>query len=92
MTLSSDELVPGDVFEVPVFSKMPCDAMLLQGIAVMNEAMLTGESIPVVKSAFPPENTSFSATLDKKHTLYSGTEVIQVRQSSEGQEVLALAV
>jgi len=32
---------------------MPCDIILLNGSVVMNEAMLTGESIPVLKSALP---------------------------------------
>lgn len=36
---------------MPEFKKMPCDAILLDGLAVMNEAMLTGESVPVVKAS-----------------------------------------
>lgn len=43
------ELVPGDIVEIPENCLMPCDFILLNGQCIMNEAMLTGESIPVIK-------------------------------------------
>ena len=46
----------------------------------MNEAMLTGESIPVMKSSLPYNSKeTYSETETTKHTLYSGTSVIQTR-------------
>lgn len=39
---------------------MPCDVVLLTGSAVLSEAMLTGESAPVLKGAIP---------LDSPHTM-----------------------
>jgi cation-transporting ATPase 13A2 len=33
--------------------KLPCDFILLSGTCIINESMLTGESIPVIKSALP---------------------------------------
>ena len=51
--IESGDLVPGDVFIVPEKLKMPCDAVLLNGEAIMNEAMLTGESLPAVKEPIP---------------------------------------
>lgn len=51
--ISSTELVPGDVIMVPEATNLPCDLVLLSGSAIVNEAMLTGESIPVLKSSVP---------------------------------------
>ena len=48
------ELVPGDVFSLLATKDndiVPCDCLLLRGSAVVNEATLTGESIPQMKDA-----------------------------------------
>lgn len=42
--ISSAELVPGDIIELPSNKQgtLPCDAILLTGVCVVNESMLTG--------------------------------------------------
>lgn len=50
LSISSDQLVPGDVIVVPDNTIMPCDAVLLSGQCIVNESMLTGESVPVIKN------------------------------------------
>ena len=57
---------------------MPCDAILLEGAAVVSEAMLTGESVPVIKAPLPDSDEIYNIERDNKHTLYSGTEVLQL--------------
>ena len=49
--MSSVELVPGDVVLLATSGgyMMECDAVLVEGSAVVNESMLTGESIPITK-------------------------------------------
>ncbi|XP_070810736.1 polyamine-transporting ATPase 13A3-like [Pituophis catenifer annectens] len=97
----STELVPGDVLLVPPEGlTMPCDAVLLSGTAIANESMLTGESVPVTKTALPvPAQEADGALRDpdydpdehKRHTLFCGTSVIQTRYYS-GEPVRALVI
>jgi P-type E1-E2 ATPase len=37
--------------------KIPCDAILYDGEALLNEASLTGEIVPVAKYALPDSDT-----------------------------------
>ena len=50
--VNSADLVPGDVIEVPR-EILPCDCILLTGTVIVDEAMLTGESVPVIKTGLP---------------------------------------
>ena len=47
--INSNELLPGDIIEIRDDDILSCDVVILTGQVVMNEAMLTGESIPVMK-------------------------------------------
>jgi len=86
------EMVPGDVFDAsdPDLAVLPCDAVLLSGDAIVNESMLTGESVPVSKipvkdeslRAMSREVKQGSSEVDgelAKHYLFSGTKIIRVR-------------
>mmetsp|Transcript_7330 Transcript_7330/g.8783 ORF Transcript_7330/g.8783 Transcript_7330/m.8783 type:complete len:155 (+) Transcript_7330:722-1186(+) len=53
IAIESTELVPGDIIEVPKGKTLPCDLILLSGSAVVNESMLTGESVPILKNSLP---------------------------------------
>ena len=75
--INSSELVPGDVIEIPENTAMPCDLILLTGSCIVNESMLTGESIPVIKNSLPFTNSDkFNSEADSKYTLFGGTKVI----------------
>lgn len=43
-SVPSQDLVPGDVYEVsdPSLNQVPCDCILLSGDCIVNESMLTG--------------------------------------------------
>ncbi|XP_056148990.1 LOW QUALITY PROTEIN: polyamine-transporting ATPase 13A3-like [Lampris incognitus] len=80
----STELVPGDVIIVPTNGMiMPCDAVLVHGTCIVNESMLTGESVPVMKTSLPSSGAEGASIYNiedhKRHTLFCGTHVIQTR-------------
>ncbi|KAI4490957.1 hypothetical protein M0802_010631 [Mischocyttarus mexicanus] len=79
-SVSSNELVPGDIIELPNHHGMVvCDAVLLTGQCIINESMLTGESVPVTKTPLPSNQVPYDSQQCSHHTLYSGTTIIQTR-------------
>ncbi|KFP81420.1 putative cation-transporting ATPase 13A2, partial [Apaloderma vittatum] len=94
MVVSSAELVPGDCISLPTDGTVvPCDAALLTGECMVNESMLTGESVPVMKTPLlagsQAASTLYSPEEHRRHTLFCGTQVIQAK-SYVGKEVLAV--
>ncbi len=49
----------------------------------MNESMLTGESIPAIKTPIPPTQQEYDRVRDAKYTLYGGTKVVDARKEGE---------
>lgn len=99
--VESSELVPGDVYEItdPSLTQFPCDSLLLTGDCIVNESMLTGESVPVSKSPTTEEAltmldlTASSVHPDvAKHMLFCGTKIIRARRPQEGKDDEAAAL
>jgi cation-transporting ATPase 13A3/4/5 len=98
MTLDSVDLVPGDVFEVTpgIITHLPADSVLLNGDCIVNESMLTGESIPVSKSPivdtelqaldFEKEDPASISSMSR-YFLFSGTKIIRSRASAGASNV-----
>lgn len=100
-----EELVPGDLYELsdPRLLAIPCDSVLVAGDCIVNELMLTGESVPVSKvPALDDVLRRHLAGFDlpfvqKNHVssalarlyLFLGTKTVRVRRSADGP---ALAV
>lgn len=84
--ISSVELVPGDLFELPEDGlALPCDLILVNGTVIVNESMLTGESTPIIKTHIPNTKNNFSGQVDKKYILYAGTKIVQKRAHGGGK-------
>ncbi|NXA31114.1 AT135 ATPase, partial [Eudromia elegans] len=88
--LESRHLVPGDMFLLDGKNlSLPCDAVLIDGSCVVNEGMLTGESIPVTKTPLPLMESpmpwkTHSMEDYRRHVLFCGTEVIQAKPTGRG--------
>ncbi|CCH44280.1 putative membrane protein [Wickerhamomyces ciferrii] len=100
--IDASDLVPGDIYEIsdPSLVNFPCDSVLLSGDCIVNESMLTGESVPVSKLPATRETldvlikdslkTQISPFLAKSY-LFNGTKIIRVRHPY-GDPAMALVV
>ncbi|KAG5859471.1 haloacid dehalogenase-like ATPase [Encephalitozoon hellem] len=81
--VSSEDLFPGDVIKITSSVIVPCDLLLVKGSCAVNEAMLSGESIPLAKEDISERNPEdvFDRCKDKRHVLYAGTEIVMIRDS-----------
>jgi manganese-transporting P-type ATPase len=96
--IMSDQLVPGDICSIgqkvpgvvvrpedDKLTNVPCDLLLLRGNCVVNESMLTGESVPLRKESIASDGDHSDALLiddgtsqvHKKHVLFGGTKILQ---------------
>ena len=87
------QLIPGDVFIVRPGESVPVDGEILEGASSVDEAMLTGESLPVAKH---PGDKVFAATVNAEgmlrcratgvgeHTLLAG--IIRLVDAAQGSK------
>ncbi|MFH0975403.1 MAG: cation-translocating P-type ATPase [Spirochaetota bacterium] len=73
VSLPARELVPGDVIVLTAGNKIPADARLLESVNLqVEEAALTGESLPVDKNTSVLDNRDL-ALGDRKNMIFAGT-------------------
>ena len=75
-------LVPGDIFIVRPGESLPVDGEVVEGASSVNEAMLTGESMPVAKG---PGDRVFAATANSEGSL-------RCRATSVGEHTLLAGI
>lgn len=76
MTIPIEQVIKGDVVMVRPGEKIPVDGLVLEGASAVDEAMLTGESLPVEKSA---GDTVIGATIN-------GNGVLKVQATKVGAD------
>lgn len=89
----------GDIVNLSTsqISTVPADLFLLSGDAIVNESMLTGESVPVSKTPAKDETLLHwrdDKTENAKSFLYGGTRVVRIRgaMTTDGRGKPALAI
>ena len=95
--VDSSELVPGDLVDLSEESMhtFPADLVLLSGDAIVNESMLTGESVPVSKvpidDAGVQSMTSVGGDVSPdlgKHFLFCGTRIVRIRKTESAHSTV----
>ncbi|EIM75230.1 potassium-transporting ATPase subunit B [Nitritalea halalkaliphila LW7] len=61
-TVSSSDLKKGDLFLCEAGDVIPADGELVEGLAAIDEAAITGESAPVIREAGSDQNTVIGGT------------------------------
>lgn len=77
-----DVLIPGDIFMVKPGEAIPVDGEVIDGVSNTNEAMLTGESMPVAKMA---GSRVFAATMN-------GDGLLRCRATGVGTQTLLAGI
>lgn len=78
------DLLPGDVVRIDSNSKVFFDGVLVKGTCLIDESLLTGESVPVSKTALARDQDK----VQPNNLLYCGSKCLIVRE----KEVLALVL
>ncbi|KAI1373317.1 hypothetical protein F4677DRAFT_228119 [Hypoxylon crocopeplum] len=95
--IQSDKLLPADLVSVgrtKEDSGVACDMLLVEGAAIVNEAMLSGESTPLLKDSIqlrPADASIDTEGLDKNAFLWGGTKVLQITHGNPDEEKPKLA-
>ncbi|EAU35850.1 cation-transporting ATPase 4 [Aspergillus terreus NIH2624] len=90
--ITSDKLLPGDLMSVNRTKEdggVACDILLLNGSAIVNEAMLSGESTPLLKESIqlrPGDDLIEPDGLDKNAFVHGGTKVLQITHPNTNTE------
>ena len=83
VTLESDKLVTGDVVILEAGDSIPADGRLIEAASMkVEEAALTGESVPVTKQVEPLELSRGAKDVplgDRKNMIYMGSTVVYGR-------------
>ena len=74
-------LVPGDVIDIQPNMTVPADCVLISGEVRVDEAMLTGEAVAMLKTPVLPNENNLNVDKNRLHVLYGGTKVLLTRSS-----------
>ncbi|PWN18493.1 putative SPF1-P-type ATPase [Microstroma glucosiphilum] len=91
LQVPTTELLPGDVVSITRTKEdlaTPCDLLLLGGTAIVNEAMLSGESTPLLKESIELREGSDKLDVngtDRNSVVFGGTKVLQTTSAGAAE-------
>jgi Cd2+/Zn2+-exporting ATPase len=87
-----EELILGDVIIIKPNSKIPADGVIVKGEGSVNQAPITGESVPVDKSPVPDTDKDYSkeGSIKPEYRVFAGTingaSVLEVKVIKEAKD------
>lgn len=82
--IDSSQLAPGHVVALDSSVEIcPCDLILIKGDAIIDESILTGESVPVSKIEFTDHSNikSYFTSNNGSNTIFCGTKILRARDA-----------
>ncbi|ELA42315.1 HAD ATPase, P-type, family IC [Vittaforma corneae ATCC 50505] len=76
--VNSSVLKPGDKILIDSIVYVPCDLVIIEGSCAVNEAMLSGESIPLFKEEIIGSNSVLNIKEHRRHILFAGTKLEKI--------------
>jgi magnesium-transporting ATPase (P-type) len=86
--IHASHLVVGDIIVLEGMKNVPGDIIVLKGQAVVDEASLTGESLPVVKNPIPNISENFKAESFKNSIIFAGSDILLVKDDKASSQAL----
>ena len=92
--IMSSQLVIGDIIFLKDEMVVPADIVLLEGAAVMNEAMLTGESTPVCKDALKMHSKveEIALSTELQSVVFGASRVLQLKPEVSNGDVKGIVI
>lgn len=84
----STNIVPGDRILIERGIIAPCDIIVVDGECLVNEAVLTGESVPVFKIEISLSENKFDFEKGQKHIIYCGSRILKSQSKLNNTEAI----
>ena len=83
--IHASHLVVGDIIVLDEMKNVPGDIVIIKGQAVVDEASLTGESLPVVKNPILKISDTFKIESFKNNVIFAGSDILLVKNDKSGK-------
>lgn len=86
--MHASHLVIGDIIVLENMKNVSADIIVMKGQAVVDEASLTGESLPVAKGPMPNIQDKFKTESFKSNVIFAGSDILLVKKDKNTEQAL----